>query len=185
MIEISAERIRRFENSAQRELRPQLTEFDPTPVRLRNMRNLALSAGSLIYLEWGLELPHPDISRALSEVATASSDEIAWLSERIQADNSYGCWALPLLADHDKNGHSMYPRVTNKSFGVKDMSAHRFTVSKLFGPLEPKEHLDHICRKHACCNPLHLEVVDHPTNMRRGAAGRRSVTGQQRLSGMF
>lgn len=46
---------------------------------------------------------------------------------------------------------------------------HRLVFQELVGPLTPGLVLDHLCRNHACCNPLHLEEVTLAENTRRGA----------------
>jgi hypothetical protein len=36
--------------------------------------------------------------------------------------------------------------------------------------------LDHLCRNHSCCNPMHLEVVSHKENVRRGISAKLTVS---------
>lgn len=46
--------------------------------------------------------------------------------------------------------------------------AHRFAFELIYGPVPEGLVLDHLCRNHACCNPLHLEAVTQKENVRRG-----------------
>lgn len=47
--------------------------------------------------------------------------------------------------------------------------AHRITWEALHGvPVPDGQEIDHLCRVRACCNPEHLEAVDHKTNVLRG-----------------
>ncbi len=50
-------------------------------------------------------------------------------------------------------------------------STHRIMYAWLVGPLpKGKKHgeIDHLCRRRACCNPLHLEFVPQQVNLARG-----------------
>jgi hypothetical protein len=174
--------VRRFMRSSANELRPQLPCVEATSLRISNLRGIALAAGYVIELEWGADLPNPAISASLLEVAANQSEAIDWLSERLTTDDQYGCWALPLPKERDEKNRARYPIISSKRFESNSELAHRFVVRRLLGALATDEHLDHICRVHACCNPLHLDAVTHTTNMRRGSAARTSVVGQQRFT---
>jgi|SRR4051794_3698549 hypothetical protein len=62
-------------------------------------------------------------------------------------------------------------------FAGKICCAHRVAYELLIGPLPPwREHgrtmeLDHLCRNPSCVRPLHLELVTHAVNGRRGNSG--------------
>lgn len=45
---------------------------------------------------------------------------------------------------------------------------HRWVFEHLVGPIPEGLGLDHLCRNPPCCNPDHLEPVDHRTNVLRG-----------------
>ena len=173
--------IRRFGNKAAFELSPQILGIESTERRLSRIRQLGLSAGCATVLDWAQELPHPAISVELLTKAMDASAAIKWLGEKMTLDESFGCWALPLAAEYDSKNRARYPTLSSTKFEAKGELAHRFVVRRLFGPLESEEHLDHICRSHACCNPMHLEIVTHATNTRRGNIARSMTKGQGRL----
>lgn len=52
--------------------------------------------------------------------------------------------------------------------GGRSMSAHRWYWIQANGPILKGLVLDHLCRNPRCCNPEHLEAVDHRTNVLRG-----------------
>lgn len=66
----------------------------------------------------------------------------------------------------DKNG---YGRASIN--GGSGYLVHRVMYAASFGNIEGVG-LDHLCRRPACCNPLHLEPVSQAENVRRGEAGR-------------
>lgn len=54
--------------------------------------------------------------------------------------------------------------------GVQIMFASRVAYAMALG--DPgSDHVDHLCRNPACCNPLHLEAVTNGENQRRGLNG--------------
>lgn len=58
------------------------------------------------------------------------------------------------------------------SFGVgrgSRQNAHRWLWEQLNGKASSKLHLDHLCRNKACVNPVHMELVTHAENLRRGS----------------
>lgn len=60
-------------------------------------------------------------------------------------------------------------------YNGKVLSAHRLTYTLLVGPIGDDLELDHLCRVHPCCNPLHLEPVAHSENLSRGLVGYRKA----------
>ncbi len=178
---IPASTVERFRRRAAKELHPTLGEFEPTAVRLQRLRSIGLRADFLVQLDWGNDVPHPALSLALLQESANASEALAWLMPKITIDEMQGCWALSLLAEHDDKGRARYPTLSNAQFGAKGELAHRFVVRRLLGSLATEEHLDHICRVHACCNPMHLEVVTQVVNTKRGNAARRVAPGQTRL----
>lgn len=49
--------------------------------------------------------------------------------------------------------------------------SHRVVFETYLGNIQDGLELDHLCRNHACCNPLHLEPVTHRENHLRGRTG--------------
>ncbi len=49
-------------------------------------------------------------------------------------------------------------------------SAHRLAYELLRGPIPQGLELDHLCRRHDCVSPMHLEAVDHRENVLRGTS---------------
>lgn len=81
---------------------------------------------------------------------------------RIEIDPETGCWIW--CGQLNNQG---YGRV---SIDGKRHLAHRLMYRFLVGPLLAGMELDHLCRRPACVNPEHLEVVDGRENVRRGTS---------------
>lgn len=77
-----------------------------------------------------------------------------------------GCWLW--TGALTKAGYGLF------GDGKQLVYAHRFAYELLVGAIEPGKEIDHLCRTPACCNPKHLEVVDHRTNCQRGETGKKS-----------
>lgn len=117
--------------------------------------------------------PPIDVPESVITLAT-------YLVPKLTFGERYGCWLLPLAAEHDTapNGsrRARYPTITIKALGFDKQLAHRATISVFGGQsLEGvrRTHIDHLCRVHACCNPYHLEAVPAAENTRRGFEARR------------
>ena len=54
--------------------------------------------------------------------------------------------------------------------GGEKMLAHRLAYEWFVGPIPEGLVLDHLCRNPRCCNPQHLEAVDHRENCLRGTS---------------
>lgn len=52
--------------------------------------------------------------------------------------------------------------------GHHGVLAHRYSYTDLVGEIPLDKEIDHLCRVRLCVNTLHLEAVDHLTNVRRG-----------------
>lgn len=79
-------------------------------------------------------------------------------------DESTGCW-LWQKAKNDKG----YGQIWS---GGKVKYAHRVFYERERGVLNDQHEIDHLCRRHACVNPSHLEPVFHAENARRGKSTR-------------
>lgn len=51
--------------------------------------------------------------------------------------------------------------------GPSSAQAHRITAEMFLPPWDPALDVDHLCRVRSCCNPLHVEPVEHKTNVQR------------------
>ncbi len=162
---------------------------------------------NLQYTEFGVILPTPAFSferfKALQKLAErkgppsgVSMEAYAVaraLVKRQQAkpvsfDDKMGCWELPLVAETDKKGRARYPHFAIRALNTFNTSAHKLTYSHLRGKLIPMGKtakgddrsmpVDHLCHRHACCNPYHLEVVTPAVNSARGRTVRRDKVQQ-------
>mgnify|MGYP001567469602 FL=1 len=57
------------------------------------------------------------------------------------------------------------------SYNGKTVRAHRFSYELHNGKIPFDKEIDHLCRNRLCCNPEHLEAVNHLENVRRGEDG--------------
>lgn len=57
------------------------------------------------------------------------------------------------------------------SRGSTTVGAHIVAYEHTIGPVPAGLELDHLCRQHDCCHPLHLEAVTHAENVKRGRVG--------------
>lgn len=65
-----------------------------------------------------------------------------------------------------------WPYVNAKGYGRtkikgRQFYCHRLMAAAIYGPIPDDMQVDHLCHNRACCNPLHLEVVDYSTNQKR------------------
>ena len=74
-----------------------------------------------------------------------------------------GCWVW--TARKSRNG---YGRISVRG---TERVVHRVMYMLAGGVAFDGEHVDHLCRNRACCNPHHLEAVSAAVNTRRGLAG--------------
>lgn len=104
-----------------------------------------------------------------------------YLGPKLTFNPGLGCWDLPLVAEYDATRHARYPLISVKELGYNRQLAHRATVETFLGHPLPinapeREHVDHRCRRHACCNPYHLEVVTPQTNNLRKVGAIKRLT---------
>lgn len=66
--------------------------------------------------------------------------------------------------------------------GGRKVGAHRWLYERLVGPVPEGLDLDHLCRRHDCVNPDHLEPVTHQENIRRGDLARHERHGSAKLT---
>jgi len=87
-------------------------------------------------------------------------DELPALFRTKVHTDSNGCW----LWQGGKDG---------TGYGIlwvegRLVKAHRIAYERLVGPIAPGLEADHLCRVRSCANPLHVEMVTHRENVRRG-----------------
>ena len=88
------------------------------------------------------------------------------LGEVPTVDPDTGCWTTNV-----RPGVAGYVARSLTTDGVtKSVYQHRLYYTAEFGEIPAGLSLDHLCRNQACCNPWHLEPVDHRTNVIRGAS---------------
>lgn len=138
-------------------------------------------AGGIIELPHGHDIPNPETSMDFLLRAVDNLNSIDWLSSKVTVDSWLGCWAIALTSEFDSKGRARYPVINSAQHHSNSELAHRFVIRRLCGTLSQNQHLDHLCRNHACCNPFHVNIVTHAENVARGAAARKSVDGQLRM----
>ncbi len=153
--------------------------------------------GELLYTRYRGVLPAPSFSKerfealqalakregsfeSLSETyAVARALVFRKLAKPVRFEEEMGCWLLPLTAEYDDQGRARYPSLDARAAGVARALAHQLTypylrniklprVSMKEGEIEQSMPIDHLCHKHACCNPYHLEAVSARVNSQRG-----------------
>ncbi len=131
---------------------------------------------------WGPSMPSVEVSDALLGFMREYSSVIAQISMRLNTDNPYGCWRLPLKQQQTDRGVSRYPLLSIKEYGIESAVAHRALWKVHVDPDIAKDsYLDHLCHDHACCNLGHLEPVTSSVNAKRGTLARRIKAGQDTL----
>ena len=79
-----------------------------------------------------------------------------------------GCW----LWSTDRCDAHTYGQVSLRG---RTWMAHRIAWELLVGPIPDGLVVDHLCRRPACCNPAHLDLVTPSVNVRRGNRPRASA----------
>jgi hypothetical protein len=79
----------------------------------------------------------------------------------VTVDPDTGCWVW--MKPLESNGYA------RMSVGHKVQPVHRITYKERHGPdsIPDGYEIDHLCRNRACCNPDHLEAVEHWVNVMR------------------
>lgn len=85
-----------------------------------------------------------------------SPEEVSFLRALIRffasiTKDEGSCWLWTRLLN--RGGYGVF------SFGGKNVRAHRFAYRIFVGPLDDRHHIDHLCGRRACVNPMHLEAV--------------------------
>ena len=77
----------------------------------------------------------------------------------VELDKVFRCWLW--TGKRSPDGYGLVWR------GQRPSYAHRVVYTAEVGPIEDGLMLDHLCRRRACCNPLHLEPVSKVDNQNR------------------
>lgn len=87
-----------------------------------------------------------------------------------RVDRSGSCWLWTRAKNGDGYGVAMCGRRENGKprLGL----THRIAFELAKGPVPAGLELDHTCKRRLCCNPDHLEAVEHSENCRRSDSGR-------------
>lgn len=102
--------------------------------------------------------------RRIPELRT--SDKVRFLLKTVIT--SSGCWQWTSYVDPQG-----YARFT---LDGESYPAHRVAVAMFRGDMPQELVTDHLCRNHACVNPMHLEAVTQRTNVIRGITARALLT---------
>jgi hypothetical protein len=80
-----------------------------------------------------------------------------------RADPHTGCWIW--VGTRRGDGYGLF---TSEGRPVR---AHRFSYEKAKGPIAAGLVIDHLCERHSCVNPDHLQAVPPSVNFERGGMG--------------
>ena len=112
----------------------------------------------------GLTLNRTELDRRAAMQSTSKDiphfDALTWRSLFSQVAEVNGCWEWVGYRDPDGYGVAKVNRIPYR--------AHRLFFSLLVEPLRSDLVIDHLCRNHACVNPMHLEQVTVAVNTARG-----------------
>lgn len=77
---------------------------------------------------------------------------------RVAIDHDSGCWPW-----QQSVGSHGYGQTWD---GITVRVAHRCAWTMVYGPIEDRLTVDHICRNTRCCNPAHLRLMTNEDNAR-------------------
>ena len=90
-------------------------------------------------------------------------DPIVRLQRKIERDPRTGCW------NYTGANVRGYGHIRVKVDGDwRKQYTHRLAYEHFVGAIPDGLEIDHLCRNRSCCNPDHLEPVDHAENRNRG-----------------
>lgn len=83
------------------------------------------------------------------------------------------CWQWLGSKNKKKFGYE-YGRFKIGGKKGRSVLAHRWAYEYFVAPIPHNLELDHLCRNPSCCNPNHLELVNHKTNMSRSREAKKT-----------
>lgn len=98
-----------------------------------------------------------------------STVELARVFSKFSVNQGVNFRGVPCWLWTGDTNHSGYGEIIWE--GKKHTKVHRIMFAWLVHPIPfGRNHgeIDHLCRRHACCNPVHLDFVTHKTNVLRG-----------------
>ena len=107
--------------------------------------------------------PRSPIRRPAGRPARPPLD-VFW--SRVRKTSSCWIWLGPFLV----RGYGAF-------YDQGSISAHRWSYKHFVGPIPDGLELDHLCERHECVNPSHLEPVTHLVNCQRAIESRRRREG--------
>lgn len=75
-------------------------------------------------------------------------------------DQSTGCWLWQSTLTND--GYGVFELYTIRYY------AHRYFYEQKFGEIPKEKVIDHICNRHCCVNPDHMQLSTFRENIKRG-----------------
>lgn len=81
--------------------------------------------------------------------------------DRIQVEDWWDCWLWQLSPGSHGYGQMGWENDQGKSAGT---TAHRVAWMAIHGDIPTGMTVDHECRNHMCCNPLHLRLLSNVAN---------------------
>lgn len=110
-------------------------------------------------------------SKVCYNAGSRISDPIAHFWSQVTCSAPVECW--PWVGRYDKGGYGK-TRYLQKTF-----RAHRLAYLLNYGDIPQGMMVLHSCHNRPCCNPRHLRVADHRTNMRDMVEAGRSSRGEK------
>lgn len=95
-----------------------------------------------------------------SKMVTQAQIDRFWA--KVVVDDVSDCWIWVASLSGDGYGQFMWPDRAPRH-------THRVAYATWRGDIEPGKDIDHLCRRRACCNPWHMEVVSQRVNILRGS----------------
>lgn len=98
-------------------------------------------------------------------------DDERWYALMSKVEMTNDCWNW---TGGKSKGYGVYSWVDPRPApGIRgkqhSLYVHRVVFARMFGPIPDDVVIDHVCQNRACCNPAHLRLVTHKTNILSGS----------------